>query len=84
MLKKGTVVFLVLICIGFMAGCGGDKKAAEPAKAEFKSQLKLATMTPLSHTYNVGANKLAELPLLTKNAHLTCKNAANSFSNFLE
>ena len=61
MLKKGTVVFLVLICIGFMAGCGGDKKAAEPAKAEFKSQLKLATMTPLSHTYNVGANKLAEL-----------------------
>ena len=30
-------------------------------KGEFKAQLKLATMTPMSHTYNQGANKFAEL-----------------------
>ena len=61
MLKKGTLLFLLCFFVGLLAGCGGDKKAPEPAKGEFKAQLKLATMTPLSHTYNQGANKLAEL-----------------------
>jgi tripartite ATP-independent transporter DctP family solute receptor len=44
-----------------IGGCGGDKKATEPGKTEFKAQLKLATLTPASHTYNQAANKFAEL-----------------------
>lgn len=61
-MKKWVAVMLVLFLVGVLAGCGGDKKPAEqPAKAEYKAQLKLATMTPLSHTYNQGANKFAEL-----------------------
>lgn len=61
MLKKGILVFMAVLLAGLLAGCGGDKKAPEPAKGEFKAQLKLATMTPLSHTYNQGASKFAEL-----------------------
>jgi tripartite ATP-independent transporter DctP family solute receptor len=52
---------LLLSMALFLTGCGGDKKATEPVKGEFKAQLKLATMTPASHTYNQGANKFAEL-----------------------
>ncbi len=60
-MKKGIIALLFLFLMTILAGCGGDKKATVPAKAEFKAQLKLATMTPLSHTYNQGANKFAEL-----------------------
>lgn len=62
MLKRTMFVWVLVICLGLLAGCGGEKKpAAETAKAEYKAQLKLATMTPMTHTYNLGANKLAEL-----------------------
>lgn len=63
MLKRLTMGLLAVFCAGLLAGCGGsgDKKAAEPAKTEYKAQLKLATMTPLTHTYNIGANKLADV-----------------------
>ena len=61
MLKRGTILILLAFFVGLLSGCGGDKKAPEPVKGEFKAQLKLATMTPLIHTYNQGANKLAEL-----------------------
>ena len=61
MVKRGISIILFLFLMGVLAGCGGDKKAATPVKGEFKAQLKLATMTPMSHTYNQGANKFAEL-----------------------
>ena len=62
MIKRGIAVVLVLFLVGLVAGCGGDKKAAAPAaKGEYKAQLKLATLTTASHTYNLGANKFAEL-----------------------
>jgi len=60
-MKKGILVVLVLVLMVLLSGCGGDKKPAEQPKGEFKAQLKLATMTPMSHTYNQGANKFAEL-----------------------
>jgi len=62
MIKRGIIVVLALLLIGMAAGCGGDKKAAAPAaKGEYKAQLKLATLTTATHTYNLGANKFAEL-----------------------
>ena len=62
MSKRGIIVVLALLLIGMTAGCGGDKKAAAPAaKGEYKAQLKLATLTTATHTYNLGANKFAEL-----------------------
>lgn len=62
MLKKGINVVLGLFVLGILAGCGGAPKPAAPAaKAEYKAQLKLATLTPASHTYNLGATKLAEV-----------------------
>lgn len=61
MLKKGIHVVLGVVVLGLLAGCGGAPKPAAPAaKAEYKAQLKLATLTPVAHTYNLGANKLAE------------------------
>lgn len=61
MLKKGIHVVLGVVVLGLLAGCGGSPKPAAPAaKAEYKAQLKLATLTPAAHTYNLGANKLAE------------------------
>lgn len=47
---------LILLAIG---GCVGSGEKAD--KGEFKAQLKLASLTPMSHTYNQGANKFAEL-----------------------
>lgn len=62
MLKKGIHVVLGVVVLGLLAGCGGAPKPAAPAaKAEYKAQLKLATLTPAAHTYNLGANKLAEV-----------------------
>ena len=61
MLKRGIAVVLFLLLTGMLAGCGGDKKPAPAAKGEYKAQLKLATLTTATHTYNLGANKFAEL-----------------------
>ena len=50
-----------LACFVFLAlsACVGSADKAE--KGEFKAQLKLASLTPASHTYNQGAAKFAEL-----------------------
>ena len=60
-MKRTSVIGLLLMASLLIGGCGGDKKATEPGKTEFKAQLKLATLTPASHTYNQAANKFAEL-----------------------
>ncbi len=60
-MKRTSVIGLMLMASLLIGGCGGDKKATEPGKTEFKAQLKLATLTPASHTYNQAANKFAEL-----------------------
>lgn len=61
-MKKGIAILLVLVLVGLLTGCGGDKKPAAPAaKTEYKAQLKLATLTTKSHTYNLGADKFAQL-----------------------
>lgn len=60
-MKRTNVIGLLLMASLLIGGCGGDKKATEPGKTEFKAQLKLATLTPASHTYNQAANKFAEL-----------------------
>ncbi len=60
-MRRTSVLGLLLMATLLIGGCGGDKKASEPGKTEFKAQLKLATLTPASHTYNQGANKFAEL-----------------------
>ena len=60
-MKRTRFLGLLLMTTLLISGCGGDKKSAEPGKTEFKAQLKLATLTPASHTYNQAANKFAEL-----------------------
>lgn len=59
MMKR--IGILGLACFVFLAfsGCNGGSDKAE--KGEFKAQLKLASLTPMSHTYNQGAMKFAEL-----------------------
>ncbi len=37
------------------------RRPGQGRKGEFKAQLKLASLTPMSHTYNQGASKFAEL-----------------------
>ena len=41
------------------SGCKGSPEKTE--KGEFKAQMKLASLTPASHTYNQGAAKFADL-----------------------
>jgi len=60
-MKRTRFLGLLLMTTLLISGCGGDKKSAAPGKTEFKAQLKLATLTPASHTYNQAANKFAEL-----------------------
>ena len=51
----GLACFVLLA----LSACVGSADKAE--KGEFKAQLKLASLTPPSHTYNQGAAKFAEL-----------------------
>ncbi len=58
MMKRiGILGFACFVLLAF-SGCGGPDKAE---RGEFKAQLKLASLTPMSHTYNQGASKFAEL-----------------------
>lgn len=60
-MKRTSFLGILLMASLLIGGCGGDKKAGEPGKTEYKAQMKLATLTPASHTYNQAANKFAEL-----------------------
>lgn len=60
-MKHRLAAMVLVVLLWSLTGCGTEKKAADPARGEFRAQLKLATMTPASHTYNQGANKFAEL-----------------------
>ena len=60
-MKRTSFLGILLMASLLIGGCGGDKKAGEPVKTEDKAQMKLATLTPASHTYNQAANKFAEL-----------------------
>ena len=60
-MKRTSFFGILLMASLLIGGCGGDKKAGEPVKTEDKAQMKLATLTPASHTYNQAANKFAEL-----------------------
>ena len=49
-----------LVCFVFLTvGCVGSGEKAD--KGEFKAQFKLASATPMTHTYNQGASKFADL-----------------------
>ncbi len=54
--RIGIYACMVLLVV---CSCVGSGEKAD--KGEFKAQLKLASLTPMSHTYNQGANKFAEL-----------------------
>ena len=60
-MKRTSFLGILLMASLLIGGCGGDKKAGEPGKTEYKAQMKRATLTPASHTYNQAANKFAEL-----------------------
>ncbi len=59
MFKKISVIMVSLCMLGLMAGCGAEPD--KTPKADTKPALKLASSTPMSHTYNQGAKKFAEL-----------------------
>ncbi|MDI6823668.1 MAG: TRAP transporter substrate-binding protein [Bacillota bacterium] len=56
---------LAVVLLGTMllvSGCTGGKEPARPTTpAEYRAQLKLATMTASDHIYNQGARRFAEL-----------------------
>ena len=59
MMKRIVMLGLAgLMSLNF-SGCKGSPEKAE--KGEFKAQMKLASLTPASHTYNQGAAKFADL-----------------------
>ena len=59
MMKRIGILGLACFVLLYLSGCIGSSDKAE--KGEFKAQLKLASLTPASHTYNQGAAKFAEL-----------------------
>ena len=59
MIKRIGIIGLACFSLLVLIGCTGSSDKAE--KGEFKAQLKLASLTPPSHTYNQGATKFAEL-----------------------
>ena len=59
MMKRIVMLGLAgLMSLNF-SGCKGSPEKTE--KGEFKAQMKLASLTPASHTYNQGAAKFADL-----------------------
>ncbi|MDA8124584.1 MAG: TRAP transporter substrate-binding protein [Deltaproteobacteria bacterium] len=58
MKRIGIVAFACLVLLG-LGGCSGSSD--KTPQGGFKAQLKLASLTPLSHTYNQGATRFAEL-----------------------
>jgi tripartite ATP-independent transporter DctP family solute receptor len=63
--RFGFVALLLVSSLLFAAaGCGSRPPAGQAPQQEGKQaqlQLKLATMTPASHTYNLGAQRFADL-----------------------
>ncbi len=57
MMKRISCCIVVFFMAMAVAGCGTEKAP----KGEFKAQMKLASSTPMSHTYNQGASKFADL-----------------------
>jgi TRAP-type transport system periplasmic protein len=60
MFKKMRLWIPVIIAAFIVTGCTGGTEKAAP-KSEFKTQMKLASVTAMDHTYNQGAAKFAEL-----------------------
>jgi TRAP-type transport system periplasmic protein len=59
MMKRISILGLACFVLLAVGGCtGGSDKDGQ---GEYKAQLKCASMTPMSHTYNLGATKFAEL-----------------------
>lgn len=59
MMKRIAIPALACLMLLTVGGCKGSADKAE--KGEFKAQLKLASLTPMTHTYNQGAAKFADL-----------------------
>ncbi len=59
MMKRIGIFGLICFVLLTVSGCVGSGDRAD--KGEFKAQLKLASATPMSHTYNQGASKFADL-----------------------
>lgn len=59
MMKRIAILGLAGLMFLNFSGCKGSPEKAE--KGEFKAQMKLASLTPASHTYNQGAAKFADL-----------------------
>lgn len=65
-MRRILAVLVVCVMLGALAiGCAGGKQAQQPAQQsapkEFRAQMKLASVTPTHHLYNVGARRFAEL-----------------------
>ncbi len=60
MLKRLAFIVLLAIPALIIAGCGGVREQAT-RKGEAKTVFKLASMTPMDHTYNQGAARFAQL-----------------------
>ena len=56
--RIGIVGLACLVLLGLGACTGGAEKAG---KGEFRAQLKLASLTPMGHTYNQAAARFADL-----------------------
>ena len=72
-MKRTALILLSLAMVAFLAGCGGGDKPAATGKGEAKVELKLASMTPTSHTYNQGAAKFVELVKQRSNGRIDIK-----------
>ncbi|MFA5385956.1 MAG: TRAP transporter substrate-binding protein DctP, partial [Eubacteriales bacterium] len=59
MSKKSALLVALAVIALMVNGCGGKEQA--PSKREVKNAFKLASMTPMDHTYNQGATRFAQL-----------------------
>jgi tripartite ATP-independent transporter DctP family solute receptor len=58
--NKAGVLIVSILVIAALIGCGRAAEKLAPGN-EFRGQFKLATVTPVEHTYSRGANRFAEL-----------------------